>query len=1127
MGAARNDRGRHASTVLVTTVAVLAAFGIGSPSAAADGSVVIDLEGMQPIVVQGDLTVSYPPVQNGAEAAAQCVPVPGNPTLGNLCVGSPSVGPSTPLVVSGPEDAAPVVKSGPEASSALDWIVDEAVEHLRATHDVPDDERILRYARPEIRAYLLNRLLDIVDRVTYGVPLTADEQRAFTFLQNQALAEDRELAQAAYDEFELWQRQKCSYRPPKAPTAVTDPVGLPEDVRKWCSVAHHPTAEAFVFAPPIPSVEHFTAWGAYRVAAENDLDAFGSSVMQDNTFKTAAATAVLAGAVGAGLGAAGAAALVGSSTTLAFGAAAMMGSYSVTGIALNSSLPATFAGAGVGAAASVVAIVVVFVVVTAIAIWQLIEHESVGQTLEERRDAARTSTDPMNLAPLIAELSGKPLRSELDPLDPPPYRSGASIAKLLGNVVRWTTLTPSGTPVGDPRGIWSGWPSSPGDHKFTVQVGAGPAKKADSITVPQEDGTPATVHFSRDWLVVKEPGEPPRPALSFGYTALDGSMRAAMRAPASLGGFLVAASSKSSVGGTRTDAITYRNEKGERVRVTLRPRASATLAGPRPSAVGALYAGRTVTLRPNPVELDGTSVDPVLAESDYDYAWTVQRFDEEGEQWQTVTTSSAFGPTFTSTTPGQYVARVVMTPLDDPAAAKHGSVDFTVQPPPLTTPVLALQDNGIDRLEVDLQVTEPVPTDTITVTATWPGDVGAATNPGTTVTLPCVQSGPLECTTRRTGSFDDLVRQISSRTDLHRPVTVTLTNTSGGSQTHELRLDSPERPTVAPPAAGANDGEPGSVLVGEGGTQVVMPLEDGGTANYVAGTLLPGTGVGDDFGIVDPTTGNTTANIYLPGVHNVYASVDERPDGTWELLVWGTPKPKDLGTYQVPIVLQQTNVARQLVVLTVHVVPSTGDRYRGAIQSDIDPADDAVGRVPDLRPVVLGGESDGKRYQGDMCLSLQDANQPPPASQTCGPLSEFFKKNGEARPFPFGKLAPDGLGHGRWRAHAWLTDTRGIVDNEPLGVSFFLRMVEMATPTIEGKAKVGRTLTAVVDSVAPADAALRYVWLRDGKKITGATEASYDVVKADRGHRLQVRVVATKDDHLAAKEVSAKTRRVR
>ena len=120
---------------------------------------------------------------------------------------------------------------------------------MRETYDLPNDERIARYARPQLRSYLLQRLLDIMDRKVYGVPLTETEQRALAFLESELLEDDRILAEAAYGEFQKWQNQECTYAPPAAPASVEEPVIMPEKVQSWCNHASTPPLRRS-YSPP-------------------------------------------------------------------------------------------------------------------------------------------------------------------------------------------------------------------------------------------------------------------------------------------------------------------------------------------------------------------------------------------------------------------------------------------------------------------------------------------------------------------------------------------------------------------------------------------------------------------------------------------------------------------------------------------------------------------------------------------------------------------------------------------------------------------------------------------------------------------------------------------------------------
>ena len=76
-------------------------------------------------------------------------------------------------------------------------------------------------------------------------------------------------------------------------------------------------------------------------------------------------------------------------------------------------------------------------------------------------------------------------------------------------------------------------------------------------------------------------------------------------------------------------------------------------------------------------------------------------------------------------------------------------------------------------------------------------------------------------------------------------------------------------------------------------------------------------------------------------------------------------------------------------------------------------------------------------------------------------------------------------------------------------------------PSVGGTAKVGKKLTARLGTWTPAPSSHLTTWLRDGKAIKGATKRTYVLTRADKGHKVTVRVVARKTYHLSGKAVAA------
>ncbi|MDQ6525765.1 hypothetical protein RB608_19270 [Nocardioides sp. LHD-245] len=74
----------------------------------------------------------------------------------------------------------------------------------------------------------------------------------------------------------------------------------------------------------------------------------------------------------------------------------------------------------------------------------------------------------------------------------------------------------------------------------------------------------------------------------------------------------------------------------------------------------------------------------------------------------------------------------------------------------------------------------------------------------------------------------------------------------------------------------------------------------------------------------------------------------------------------------------------------------------------------------------------------------------------------------------------------------------------------------------KGAVRVGAKLRATTGTWQPAPTGVRYQWLRDGKPIKKATKASYKVKKADRRHRVSVRVTVSRAGYADAVAVSRK-----
>jgi len=87
--------------------------------------------------------------------------------------------------------------------------------------------------------------------------------------------------------------------------------------------------------------------------------------------------------------------------------------------------------------------------------------------------------------------------------------------------------------------------------------------------------------------------------------------------------------------------------------------------------------------------------------------------------------------------------------------------------------------------------------------------------------------------------------------------------------------------------------------------------------------------------------------------------------------------------------------------------------------------------------------------------------------------------------------------------------------------------VVAATPTISGKTRVGKTLTANPGAWGPAPVTLTYQWLRNGSVIAGATGTTYKLKNADKGKRISVRVAGSKTGYTGDTRTSAETAKIK
>lgn len=86
--------------------------------------------------------------------------------------------------------------------------------------------------------------------------------------------------------------------------------------------------------------------------------------------------------------------------------------------------------------------------------------------------------------------------------------------------------------------------------------------------------------------------------------------------------------------------------------------------------------------------------------------------------------------------------------------------------------------------------------------------------------------------------------------------------------------------------------------------------------------------------------------------------------------------------------------------------------------------------------------------------------------------------------------------------------------------------IKSASPKASGTYRVGRKLKASKGTWAPTPTSYSYQWLRNGKKIKGATKATYKLTRSDRYKKVSVKVTVKRVGHTSTSATS-KSHRIR
>ena len=211
-------------------------------------------------------------------------------------------------------------------------------------------------------------------------------------------------------------------------------------------------------------------------------------------------------------------------------------------------------------------------------------------------------------------------------------------------------------------------------------------------------------------------------------------------------------------------------------------------------------------------------------------------------------------------------------------------------------------------------------------------------------------------------------------------------------------------------------------------------------------------------------------------------------------------------------------------VLRVRVTASKTGFTSGTATSDptsavVDP------NVPDVTntglPAITGTAKVGQ------VLTVNDGTWDP-ADAT---LTRQWRRNGAAIPGATGRtytLTTDDLGKaitvtvtGSKAGH-----TSGTVTSAPTA-AIGNGTITADKPTVAGKLKVGKTLTAKPGTSTPSTATVKYQWLRNGTAIRGATASKYKLTRKDKGKKISIKVTRTATGYADLVLKSAQTRAIK
>lgn len=682
----------------------------------------------------------------------QCTQIPHSAGQ-HICVGAPSSLDSGGSSIELRAGAGAWDRMG---SSALRLLEEEAVAMLAAKHGILDRSTIRTYARPEIRAYMVLRLIDILDRRLYGVELTATEQSVFEALRDAYIANDAIRAEQMYAEYLRWAQDPCNFPVPNPPAGF-EPIPNPIATSTTCQVPHGGLGALWQTSYHVPPAEVFQAWATYRNPGLL-ADAAHRAAIDQGIVHTVAALGVM---FGTGVAAAAVAGIY--SVIVAMGLSAAQAVAGVLGV-LSFTMPKIAAAAAAGetfvafsggqlvtagtatagaaaSAAAVVGVVLTAAILIAMTTWKFVEDENAIARIKDLYNAATDNDDPFGIEELRPAYAGLNYAEREVPqgAPAPPHHDPAFLNGLLARVAEWTMFDALGNFVPDPvPGGGEDGPDGPPLH-FTETDGSAATqavtlRPAQPMTDAQgREVTALRVRAAGGWLWVAHrvdgswvnehrqlavpyltPGGVP--AVMSIIQARDDDGRDGPR-------FQLSVFPTGDATGEHQISETWSFQDMAGGNLTRRLAVDPPLT-PRmnvlPTASGTLRLDTNVHLLSN-------ASAPTWSLDDRAYSWTLSRL--EGQSWVEVPLPeekrTAINFSHRITASGTYRAVVTLTGTDpvEGAISTAGAVEFVVHDPDPEVLHAELEPTGNGGILLDLHLREERATDIFTVDVDWGTDL--------------------------------------------------------------------------------------------------------------------------------------------------------------------------------------------------------------------------------------------------------------------------------------------------------------------------------------------------------------------------------------------------------------------